>query len=144
ADIPGQTTSTLEVFNATEADAGTYSVRVSNNDGSVVSTGATLMIQIPKVAPNITQEPLGRVVDTGDTVLFEVAANGTEPLVYQWLLGDLELSGETQATLTLANVTTANSGTYKVRVTNSAGFAFSLPAPLLVREPVIAPGISEQ
>ena len=43
-NVYGENTSTLIISNATTADAGKYSVRVSNAAGSVPSTEATLTV----------------------------------------------------------------------------------------------------
>jgi WD40 repeat protein len=47
ADLPGETNSTLLVTNAQPADAGQYSVRVSNAHGGATSQTATLIVVVP-------------------------------------------------------------------------------------------------
>ena len=54
-----------------------------------------------------------------------VVATGTTPLSYQWLKGTASITGATSATLALSGVTTADAGSYTVRVSNSAGSATS-------------------
>ncbi|HXG47523.1 MAG TPA: immunoglobulin domain-containing protein [Methylomirabilota bacterium] len=46
-ELPGQTASELTLVNITEADAGVYSVRVSNFNGDVLSDEATLTVAHP-------------------------------------------------------------------------------------------------
>jgi hypothetical protein len=54
-------------------------------------------------------------------VLLSVTATGTAPLRYQWQLNGLNVSGGTNATLSLANIQISQAGTYDVVVYNSAG-----------------------
>ncbi len=51
----------------------------------------------------------------------QCSATGTGPISYQWLKNDRELSGETQAILSIAEVTFGTLGTYTCRVANAAG-----------------------
>lgn len=64
---------------------------------------------------------------------FSVSASGTAPLAYQWRTNGVDLAGGASSpTLTLTNVTTANAGSYTVRVSNTGGSAVSDPATLTV------------
>ena len=70
------------------------------------------------------------------TVLFNVVAQGTAPLGYQWLFNATnQLSGATNSSLTLTSVTIADAGNYSVLVTNGFGSALSSPASLRVLVP---------
>ncbi len=143
-EIPGQTDQRLTIPSVSFDDGGAYTVNVSNNEGSTLSAGAILTVTIPAIPPTFTQQPMDQVAETGETVSFEALADGTGPLTYQWWFNDQEISEEIGAVLTLAKLTTANSGAYKARVSNSAGSIVSEIATLLVRDPVIAPGILQQ
>lgn len=68
--------------------------------------------------PIITLQPLSQTVYSGDTVTFTVAAEGAQPLAYQWFLNASALPGETNTSLTLANVQTSQGGDYSVQVTS--------------------------
>jgi pectate lyase len=87
-------------------------------------------------APSITADPASQTAAVGDPAAFDVAAAGTDPLVFQWRLGGAPISGATSATLTLPSVQLSDAGTYTVTVSNSAGAVTSNPATLTV----IAPG----
>ena len=50
-----------------------------------------------------------------------VTVVGSEPLVYQWSKGGVELEGSTDSKLTLADVVPSDAGDYVVVVSNSAG-----------------------
>lgn len=82
-------------------------------------------------APQITEQPQGSVVYAGATFTFSVSANG-DNLNYQWSRNGTALSGATNATLTLTNTTSADSGNYTVFVSNSSSGARSNTASLLV------------
>jgi hypothetical protein len=64
----------------------------------------------------ITRTPADPVTE-GKDVTFQTAAAGSAPITYQWRKGGNPLSGKTDATLTLTNVTPADSGVYDVIVT---------------------------
>lgn len=75
--------------------------------------------------PNVTQQPVAQTRFEGATGRFSVAADGEEPLRYLWYRNDESLRTETEAELTLLNLTPADAGLYKVRVQNDAGEVFS-------------------
>jgi hypothetical protein len=68
----------------------------------------------------------------GSDVTFSVTASGTNPLSYQWQRNGVNVAGGTGATLALANVQSANAGTYTCVVTNVAGSATSNSATLTI------------
>jgi hypothetical protein len=79
-------------------------------------------------APVIATQPVPQMVYAGRTATFSVAAtNGTPPLTYQWrqngniLTDGGNISGSTNATLTLANIVATNGGSYDVVVTGASG-----------------------
>ena len=82
--------------------------------------------------PEILTQPVGCFVSAGTTLTLQVVAKGTAPLSYQWKLNDVDIPGANGDTYTVANVTTAASGTYTVEVKNAAGSVTSLPAQVIV------------
>ncbi|QHV99013.1 putative Ig domain-containing protein [Spirosoma endbachense] len=76
-----------------------------------------------------TQPPAGQSVCAGQTVTAAVSVSGTVS-GYQWYRDGTLVNGQTSATLSLSNVTTAQSGSYSVVVTGSCNSvtstAFSL------------------
>ena len=90
-------------------------------------------VKIPAgVAPEITTQPLSQEVAEGSTVTLASAARGTAPLSYQWKKDGQALAGQTNLTLVLTNVTTADSGAYTMSASNAAGSATSDAANLCV------------
>lgn len=86
------------------------------------------------IPPRITSQPRSRSTLLGASASFTVrAAGGGASLSYQWLFNDMELPGETNATLLLQNVTSAHAGNYHVIVSNVLGTATSQVATLSVR-----------
>jgi hypothetical protein len=73
-----------------------------------------------------------------------VAAEGTGPLAYRWSYAGAVLAGETNASLTLANVAPAQAGEYVVAVTNAGGSATSRATLTVLAPPVNAPNIVQQ
>src|SRR5262249_45226356 len=103
-------------------------VTVSNPYGTASSAPAQLTVVVPAT---ILVGPANLVAINGVTVLFNVVAQGTAPLAYQWLFNATnQLSGATNSSLTLTSVTIADAGNYSVLVTNGFGSALSSPASL--------------
>jgi Concanavalin A-like lectin/glucanases superfamily/Immunoglobulin I-set domain/Immunoglobulin domain len=86
------------------------------------------------VAPKIFLDPALSVSSlyAGDTVTLNVDAGGTPALSYQWRKDGSPISGATTNVLTLAGLTTQDSGNYDVVVSNPVGAATSQPATLSV------------
>ena len=132
AAIPGATMATYSVAGVTTADAGSYTVQVSNTCGMVTSAPAAVEV---RTAPMITTQPMGGNACTGTMFSLSVTATGSDPLSYQWFLDGVAIPGETGAMLSLASVALADGGTYTVAVTNDCGTATSDGAVLVVDEP---------
>lgn len=130
-NISGADTSTLRLASAQAADAGNYSVVVTNVAGIKTSDMVTLTVEPPKVAPTISQPPQNLTVPAGRPAQFTVVATGTEPFSYQWRKGGVGLmnggniSDAHTATLRLNSTEVTDAGSYEVRVSNEVGFAES-------------------
>lgn len=86
-------------------------------------------------APLITQQPTDQSILSGGNVTFGVAAIGSAPLTYQWRLNGTNISGATDATLTVSNATSASAGNYSVVVANYYDSVISSNALLTVMTP---------
>jgi len=126
--IAGATNSTYTVTNAQAADAGAYTVVVTNPVGSATSNSVTLNVT---TTPVITTAPIGVNANTGGTASLSVAASGAG-LGYQWYYNGVAITGATSATLNLTNVATYQRGSYSVVVMNAAGSVTSTAAILNV------------
>lgn len=127
--IPGATASQYTFAPADYSNMGFYTVRVTNNFGSVTSVWARLSVLVP---PAILSEPLDQTVLEGEGVGFSVAADGSWPLHYQWRFEGTNVPGATDAKLNLPNVNPTQAGLYTVVVTNEVGVACSRNARLAV------------
>jgi len=144
ANISGATSPSYTINNCQAANAGTYSVIVSNSAGTATSANATLTVNAVAVAPAITTQPVSKTVSAGGSATFSVVATGTAPLVYQWKFNGAAISGATATSYTINNCQSANAGSYTVTVTNSAGSVTSSVATLTVNATVTAPSITTQ
>lgn len=136
--IEGAVTSEYTIQSVVESDYGTYTVIVSNQNGSVTSNPATLS-QTPTpppipVPPTIILQPTSQTVVVGDGVVFNVNATGDQPLSYQWYKDNSEIVGGTGNTLIIQTAALTDAGEYKATVTNIAGTVTSDTATLTVTE----------
>jgi pectate lyase len=114
--IPGAHNATLVITNAQAGNAGNYFVIVANGAGQAAS--GTAVLRVGNYAPSITLQPVGETNYTGGTAIFRVAADGTQPLVYQWYKNNnsTPVSGGTNAALALAGLQLTDAGNYFVIV----------------------------
>ena len=97
-----------------------------------VTYAATLSIyqnQAPYNGPPvIASEPVNQTTVAGSNVVLSVVVFGSGPFSYQWSFNGTNISGATNATLTLTNLHAYQSGSYTVTITNSFGSATSSSA----------------
>ena len=77
------------------------------------------------IAPQIVSETINKVANPGANIDFSVTTTGTDPLKYQWKKDGGVLAGETKPVLNLTAVNTADTGAYRVEVSNTGGTAMS-------------------
>ena len=94
-------------------------------------------------APVITAQPKDAAVFEGAEVNLAVAATGADPLAYQWSKNEQPIAGATASTLTLAQVSLADSGKYRVTVSNPQGEVTSQEVTVSVSKRVFARLIHE-
>ena len=87
------------------------------------------------IAPIISQQPVSTSAIEGGAATFIAAATGTAPLIYQWKFNNAPISGATNTSITLLNLTTNAAGLYSLAVSNAAGSANSSAATLTVIQP---------
>jgi hypothetical protein len=121
--VTGALQSSLLISNVQPEHAGLYDVIVSNPEGATTSAAATLTVNVPA---KITQAPPNRFAVIGDSVTFGVGVAGNPPLTVQWQFNGADITGATNLTLTLSNVTLAHSGPYQVLVSNPFGNATAI------------------
>ncbi|MCA1964396.1 MAG: S8 family serine peptidase, partial [Prosthecobacter sp.] len=90
--------------------------------------------------PVIVTQPVGVILVAGDPLTLSVTASGSTPLSYQWQRNDQNIPGATASSYTVASVTEAHAGNYKVSITNPFGSQVSATVfvgvdPISVRPP---------
>ncbi len=133
AEIVGATGPVLYLAKVTAADAGAYSVRVSNVAGSVVSRAAQLTVSPRPERPAIVTQPQSLEVVFGQPATFSVAVTGTDPLTFFWYRNGQRIGLAPSApSFTIPSVKLTDAGEYWVRVANRVGSADSAVARLTV------------
>jgi alpha-tubulin suppressor-like RCC1 family protein len=124
-NIVDATNATLSLTNTQLADAGTYSVLVSNLFG--VTTDFAGLTVSPTVT---TREPQSQTIFPKGTVTLNLGLQAIIPVAYQWQFDGTNIEGATSNSLTLANVDYNQGGIYSViftdayeTVTNSAAIS---------------------
>ena len=120
---PGQVLSTSDVFWLTPSDTATYFVKVTGDCGTVTSDPVVVHVC---TSPAITTQPAAPpTIYNGATATLNVVAwtSTSEPLTYQWYLGETgddsaPISGATGASYTTVALTTDTS--YWVRVSTGS------------------------
>ena len=130
-NLAGATTSSFTRTNAQPADAGDYSVVVTNSYGSVTSSVATLTVSS---GPVINTQPQSQSIFVGQSATFAVNAGGAPPLSYQWRFTGTNIGGATTNSYTRTNSQTNDAGNYDVVVTNLSGSVTSQWAALQVNQ----------
>jgi len=133
---PTATNAALVLNNLRAANAGNYSVVVTNLYGRTNSTNAALTLLFP---PVITLEPLGQLVQPGCTVIFSSAATGTGTLTYQWQKNGANLAGQNGTNLAVLNVQPSDFGNYTMVASNAYGATTSSVA-VLAQDHLPVPG----
>ncbi len=128
-DLSGATGATLTLANVTAADAGLYSVVVTNEAGAVVSEVARLTVV---ALPHLVAQPQAQTIKEGQPIYFEVVVAGDAPTTYVWYRDNVPIAGAIDARLRFSAVQPSDAGSYTVKVTNAAGSVTSAPAILTV------------
>ncbi len=134
-DLPGGTNATLTLNNVQLANAGIYSVTVTNNFGLVVGTNIALTVN--NSAPVITRHPAAQtnVMNTSTTI--SVSAKGSDSLNYQWFFNGVPITGAVSDYIAITNLQFGDAGIYSVSISNAYGQATSLNALLTVIPSVV-------
>ncbi len=133
-DLPGGTGRELVIDPVGPDNAGSYTVTITNEAGSITSAAAILTVTAPP--PFIGEHPTSITQPAGTTASLTVVASGSGALSYQWLKNDVAIPGATSSTLAFASLHTGDAGNYLVRVTDDYGTTTSRLARIVVATPV--------
>jgi hypothetical protein len=136
--ISGATQSSYTDTNCQPADAGNYTVVVSNIVGTVTSSNAVLTVNLP---PTINVQPQNRTINQGGNTFILVSATGTGTMSYQWMQEGTNIAGATGTSYAFTNIQPSQAGNYSAYATNLYGSATSQIAVVTVRVP---PSITTQ
>ena len=130
------------ILTATGGVTGTFAntpgniLTLPNGDRyEVVYAGTEVRLQnfvSASMPPSIVTQPVSQVVHEGETALFQVTANGSAPLNYQWFRNGNAVANATNASLAILNAATNHAGSYSVQVTNAVNSVQSSNAQLVV------------
>ena len=81
--------------------------------------------------PTILTPPQDQSANAGGSASFSVTASGSSPLSFQWQFNGTNLSGQTNATLTISYALPDDAGNYTVMVSNAYGTVTSSPPAVL-------------
>jgi hypothetical protein len=92
----------------------------------------------------ITAHPLSQSASEGASVTFSVAANGADPLKYQWQKDGAPIPAAKAASLILSSLSSGDAGDYVVTISNACGSVTSRSALLVITPPPVLITISPQ
>ena len=104
--------------------------------GTVVQPVTNLTVQVSAVGPS------DQTACPGSTVVFSTEAGGTGPYNYTWLKNGSTISGQTDSSLTLTNVSDSDAATYSVIVGGEIG-GVTNSVTLALNEPVAASSLND-
>ncbi|WP_221032057.1 immunoglobulin domain-containing protein [Actomonas aquatica] len=136
--LTGETNATLQLEGVTRSDTADYLVEVTNSEGTVISTAATLTVNY---APEITSQPASVSAVVGAGATLSVSADSQPSASFQWRKDGISIVDATGASLAFSSLTLADAGDYDVLVTNALGSVISATATITVSAP---PTISAQ
>jgi len=120
--ISGANTNNLQISNAQASNAGTYNCILSPGCNEAMSASVTLTVGAGNV--NITQQPQNTSVCLGSSASLSIALTGAT-VTYQWKKDGVNISGATNSTLNLTNVTSSDAGNYTVDIVGGSCGTFS-------------------
>jgi alpha-tubulin suppressor-like RCC1 family protein len=129
-NLPGATHAILTLDNVTPAQAGRYSVTVSNAFATV--TSPEFHVNVAPVL--ITAQPTDQLAVLGGSAALTVSTIGPAALRYQWQFNGAEIPDATDHVLRLTNLQFDETGEYSVVVTSEFGSVSSASAHLEVSQ----------
>ena len=115
------------VVGGTNANGSTHQITVNLvGAGTNFPANFNFSGNVPQAVTNLTVPvsatgPSNQTAVVGSNVVFSTVASGTGPYNYAWLKNGAAISGQTNSSLTLNNVTTADAATYSVIVGGAMG-----------------------
>jgi len=117
----GSNTPSLTVSYLAKEDMGNYDCIISSDPGiePVISPRANLMLELKAIMIDKSDDVVAVEVDKELDLM--ILVDSDTPEFYQWRKDGVDLAGENDMILSIANVTVADAGAYSVVVTNDCG-----------------------
>jgi hypothetical protein len=139
--IPDATGASLLISNISLTDEGSYHVVASNGiEPDAVSASAQLSV-VPLPVITVQPQPANLAILEGAALNLSVSAESEGTITYQWRRNGVPVPDGSANTFSIANISRANAGTYRVLVSNEAGGVLSDAVVVDVQYP---PAIVEQ
>ncbi len=125
----------IGLLTGTPTNFGVWLVHLTatyNDGGTILSAVPTNMLLTVYGRPIITNQPVGLTNSAGASAAFSVVAGALPQPSYRWRLGTTTLAGQTNATLTVNNISAGDAGNYTVVLSNFVGSITSAPAALAI------------
>ncbi|MEA3497094.1 MAG: immunoglobulin domain-containing protein, partial [Bacteroidota bacterium] len=116
--INGATNNSYSINNADTSNTGSYYCIVTNSCGVDQSLTKTLTVQ---TAPDISSQTSNTTKCENASVAFNVNANGSSPISYQWYFDNSQISGATNNFYSIGLLSTSDAGQYYCKVSNTCG-----------------------
>jgi alpha-tubulin suppressor-like RCC1 family protein len=137
-NVAGATNASFTIASVARADAGEYSVEVTDSRPFAGIGIGTLKVADPN--PGLITSPMGTAVVRGAAALLSVTAAGRGPMSYQWFKDGVALPDETSTTLIFDSFQFSNCGYYQVLVSNPYGKVLSDPTRMTIAAATPPPG----
>ncbi len=120
-DIAGETDSTLSFPSLSENDEASYQVIITNTTTGRERPSTAAVVTVLSTPELIAFTGDSQNLEIDDELTLSVEAIGAGVLSYQWQKDGVDIAGANSPSFTLAMSEEADSGTYRVVVTNSLG-----------------------
>jgi alpha-tubulin suppressor-like RCC1 family protein len=130
ADMPGATNATLTLSQVQPAQAGNYTIVVSNVVG--VGTSQVAVLTVNDSMPTIQFTSSLLTAAPGTAPSFSSIILGSTPMNIVWQRNQQNLPDTASSSLVLSNLQPAQAGKYRVVAANAFGTAFSSEAELFI------------
>lgn len=108
-----------------------------NASGESYVQNFTLSQQVPFSAPYFSTEPTGGTNFVGETKTFSAAVGGSDPLTFQWQKNSNNIPNATNSVLTITNLQSTDSGSYRITASNPLGSTNCVAVKLTVVTPIV-------
>lgn len=117
-NVTGIDYNTLQFNEVFTGEQGVYTCFAYNECGSALTEEALLTVN---TAPEIVMQPEDQIVCEGTSHNFELSAQGTDPIIYDWVFQESGLTVGSTSTLAITDISVANAGHYFCNMENVCG-----------------------